>query len=101
MPKKGFIFSKTAVKDLSSIWNYTFDTWSEKQADLYYKSIIERCKQIVKNPEIGRHYPKVEESLYGLKINKHIIFYRILIKKEIEIVRILHERMDLEFRLKK
>ena len=24
-----------AVEDLSDIWNYTFDHWSERQADFY------------------------------------------------------------------
>jgi toxin ParE1/3/4 len=33
-------FTKKAVKDLSDIWNYTVDTWSENQADKYYKLII-------------------------------------------------------------
>jgi len=96
MPNKGFRFTKSAVKDLTSIWNYTFETWSEKQADYYYKSIIERCNHIVKNPQIGRHYPIIDQSLYGLKINKHIIFYRVLHQNEIEVERILHERMDLK-----
>ena len=26
-------FSNKAVEDLSAIWNYTFDAWSEHQAD--------------------------------------------------------------------
>lgn len=27
--------TKKAVEDLTKIWNYTFDTWSENQADAY------------------------------------------------------------------
>jgi len=35
--------------------------------------------------------------LKGYKVNKHIIFYRLLDKgKTIEIARILHEKMDLK-----
>ena len=26
-----------AIIDLEDIWNYTFETWSERQADLYYE----------------------------------------------------------------
>jgi toxin ParE1/3/4 len=29
-------FTKIAVKDLSDIWNYTADNWSERQANIYY-----------------------------------------------------------------
>ncbi len=31
-----YTLTNKAVKDLSEIWNYTFDQWSERQADFYY-----------------------------------------------------------------
>ena len=30
-----YSLTRKAVEDLSKIWNYTFDTWSENQADTY------------------------------------------------------------------
>lgn len=30
-----YVLTNKAVEDLSSIWEYTFDTWSERQADKY------------------------------------------------------------------
>ncbi len=33
-----YILTNKAVDDLSSIWNYTFDFWSEQQADIYYNT---------------------------------------------------------------
>ncbi len=38
-----FKLTNNAVKDLSDIWNYTFDAWSESQADKYYKLILDAC----------------------------------------------------------
>lgn len=35
-----FYFTKRAVEDLSSIWNYTFEVWSEEQADKYYRILL-------------------------------------------------------------
>ena len=32
-----------AVEDLAQIWNYTFNKWSENQADTYYFD-VEKCK---------------------------------------------------------
>ena len=32
-----------AVEDLSKIWDYTFEIWSEKQADKYYGELISDC----------------------------------------------------------
>ncbi len=94
-----FDLTKTALKDLSGIWEYTFDTWSEKQADTYYRQILSECKRLSKRPEDGKSYQGLVESLRGKKINKHIIFYRVLGKQHIEVARILHERMDLKSRI--
>lgn len=29
-----------AVEDLTKIWDYTFEKWSEKQADTYYSLFL-------------------------------------------------------------
>jgi len=41
-----YFLSNKAVEDLSSIWIYTVETWSEQQADLYYSQIISTCNLI-------------------------------------------------------
>lgn len=88
-----------AVEDLSKIWDYTFDIWSEHQADNYYNSIIFRCQEIAANPTLGKNYPNISKHLFGLKCQKHIIFYRISSESYVEITRILHEKMDLKNRI--
>jgi toxin ParE1/3/4 len=88
-----------AVDDLTTIWKYTIEKWSEQQADKYYSSLLDSCQAIANNPELGKNYFGIAPDLFGLKTNRHIIFYRKLIDKPIEITRILHERMDLENRL--
>ena len=88
-----------AVEDLADIWNYTFEEWSEKQADTYYDMLIANCKRIAENPSLGKNYDGIVENLFGLRTNRHIIFYRLITKNEIEVTRILHERMDLENRI--
>lgn len=88
-----------AVEDLTEIWNYTFDKWSEKQADRYYNMLLDNCQDIANNPDLGKNYEGIANELLGLKVNRHIIFYRKRINKPIEITRILHERMDLKNRI--
>ncbi len=39
-----------AVEDLTHIWNYTFEKWSENQADTYYNMLLENCKELAGNP---------------------------------------------------
>lgn len=95
-----YFLTNKAIEDLTEIWNYTFDEWSEQQADKYYQLLIDNCKEIALNPKLGKNYDGILTTLYGLKVAKHIIFYRILGSDKIEITRILHERMDLRSRIK-
>ncbi|MEM6966656.1 MAG: type II toxin-antitoxin system RelE/ParE family toxin [Bacteroidota bacterium] len=91
--------TKKAVDDLNGIWNYTTDKWSERQADKYYHMLIDNCQNIADNPDLGKNYKEIAPQLFGLKVNRHIIFYRKLIDEPIEITRILHEQMDLKNRM--
>jgi toxin ParE1/3/4 len=93
------ILRQEAIDDLNRIWNYTFEKWSENQADIYYNTIKIACKEIGKNQVIGKVYLEISKSLLGLKSGKHIIFYHIISENEIEVIRILHERVDLKNRL--
>ncbi len=89
-----------AIDDLSNIWEYTAETWSEKQADKYHTMIKVACENIANDIVVGRIYHNISSNLLGYKIGKHIIFYQYFSKDEIEVIRILHERMDIESRLK-
>jgi toxin ParE1/3/4 len=93
------ILRQKAIDDLNEIWDYTFEKWSAKQADKYYKTIKLICNGIGQNPEAGREYDGISTNLLGLKSEKHIIFYKVISDDRIEVVRILHERMDLKKRI--
>ena len=43
-----------AIDDLNNIWLYTFEEWSERQADKYYATLEFTCMQIGENPQLGR-----------------------------------------------
>ena len=88
-----------AVEDLNGIWDYTFDNWSQEQADRYYEMLLKSCQDIANNPDLGRNYSGITTDLFGLRANRHIIFYRKFETATIEITRILHSRMDLKNRV--
>ncbi len=90
-----------AVEDLTGIWEYTIEKWSEQQADKYFNLLLDSCQEIANTPEIGKNYDGITKDLYGLKTNRHIVFYRKQINQPVEITRILHERMDLKNKLRK
>lgn len=93
------VLRQKAIDDLTGIWNYTFSKWSENQANTYYNSIKNACLIIGENPNIGKRYSKINKEMLGLKSGRHIIFYRRVSKDEIEVLRILHEKMDLKNRI--
>lgn len=94
-----YFLTKKALEDLTGIWDYSYDLWSEKHADRYYELLLESFMKICENPGIGRKYEQISLGILGFKVGKHIIFYQVLSSADIEIIRILHGRMDLKSRL--
>jgi toxin ParE1/3/4 len=93
-----FIFSKKAVADLEEIWLYTVKKWSVEQADRYYNLIVDEINYICKNSSAGKSMEHVRKGYRASKVKSHLIFYRVL-NGTLEVIRILHEQMDIESRL--
>ncbi len=95
-----YIFTNKAVEDLSEIYEYTYEFWSEFQADKYYYELVCFCQMLAENPKMGKSYSEVAPDILGFLSNKHIIFYRIIETDEFEIIRILGVETDLKNRFK-
>ncbi|MDR2238397.1 MAG: type II toxin-antitoxin system RelE/ParE family toxin [Chryseobacterium sp.] len=94
-----FFLTYKAIEDLSGIYEYTYEFWSESQADKYYGELIYYCEMLAENPRIGKVYSEIGPDILGFVSNKHIIFYKITDIKEIEIIRILGAETDLKKRI--
>ena len=94
-----YSFTKRAVEDLSKIWDYTYEVWSENQADKYYQELLDDCQEVANDQSLSRNYEEIENQILGYKSGQHIIFFRILNPNDIGITRILHSRMDLKSRI--
>jgi len=92
--------SKQAINDLNDIWVYTFNKWSKEQADRYYDLIIGEIEFIADNYLIGKSAEQTRKNYRVTKIKSHLIFYRKAENEIVEVVRILHQRMDIKKRLK-
>ncbi|HUS02878.1 MAG TPA: type II toxin-antitoxin system RelE/ParE family toxin [Chitinophagaceae bacterium] len=93
-----FVISKKAITDLEQIWLYTGEKWSVVQADRYYNLIIDEINYICRNINAGKSMEHVRKGYRASKVKSHLIFYRV-INDTIEVIRILHEHMDIENRL--
>ena len=92
--------SVKAAADIENIWLYTYENWSKEQADRYVNLIFEEIEFLAQNPQSGKDFGYVKKSYRRSKVKSHLIFYKTIEKKEIiEIIRILHENMDIENRL--
>jgi toxin ParE1/3/4 len=99
MPKVNYKLSKEAQNDLEQIWLYTFEYWSIDQADRYLNLLIDEMEYLCLMPNSGFNFDHIRTGYWRTKVKSHFIFYRINHSSELEIIRILHERMDVETQL--
>ena len=92
--------SLEAEKDLENIWLYTLENWSIEQADYYFDLIMNEIEYLAVNPKFRQDFGEIRKGYFRSRIKSHFIFYRINIKNnEIEIIRILHQQMDVDYQL--
>ncbi len=93
--------SREAYFDLENIWLFTLENWSKEQADRYINLIIEEIEYLSENPLFGQNSEKIRKGYFRSQIKSHLIFYKNNPKHNIiEVIRILHKRMDIKTRLK-
>ena len=90
-----FQLTARAKDDLKNIAFYTEEVWGIEQRNQYLKQIDGAFHIIAKSPKRGRSCDYIRQGYYKYSIGKHIIFYRQISAEEVQIVRILHETMDI------
>lgn len=93
-------FSRRAANDIENIWDYTVENWSIEQADRYYNLVMEEIDYIVSQPASGKDYGQFRKGYRRSRVGSHFIFCRVKARRnEIEIIRVLHQSMDIDARL--
>jgi len=100
MRKNKYRISNQAIEDINNIWIYTFNKWSKEQADRYYDLIIKEIEFISENFMTGKSVEQTRKNYRVTKIKSHLIFYKKFENEIVEIVRVLHQRMDVKKHLK-
>lgn len=94
-----FILTKKALADLIEIGCYTQKRWGREQRNTYL-AMLDCCfQQLAADPHKGRDCSDIRSGYRKMNVGSHVIFYRQKQIDEIEIVRVLHQRMDFETRL--
>ena len=85
---------RQAEVDLEEIWSYTATRWGLDQAERYVGGILQMLDFISENPRLGRWADEVRPGYRKKAIGSRIIFYREQ-DAAIDVVRVLHQSMDL------
>jgi toxin ParE1/3/4 len=91
-----YVLSPRAHADLSGIWDYTAKHWGVDQAERYVRQIVAACADLAGGRKQGRSIDEVRPGYFKCAIGSHVLFYRLKPAGRIEVVRILHGRMDVE-----
>ena len=92
------ILSREAARDIENISDYTLARWGQGQARNY---VATPRKDIESLSGFSLRYPVHEKSRLGLRCmssGHHRVFYQAG-EERVLIVRVLHERMDVEGRM--
>ena len=89
--KFNLIVSPLAQQDIDDIFQYTLETWGERQLEKYGDILKAAMSGLTENPRIGTE--KRGTPFRSFHVGSHTIFYKIG-EKAIHIIRVLHESMD-------
>lgn len=96
---KSFVLTNAAKADLRSIALYTQREWGREQRNVYIKQFDDAFHMLADTPLVGKACEEIRADYKKFPIGSHMIFYREKTNSSIEVVRILHKRMDAELNL--
>ncbi|MDH3476065.1 MAG: type II toxin-antitoxin system RelE/ParE family toxin [Rhodospirillales bacterium] len=87
--------ARRARADLAEIWQYSDATWGADRADDYLDALTDRILWLAGNRGLWRARDDIAPGLYSHLQGSHVIVFR-EDAGELQIVRILHSRMDIK-----
>ena len=87
-----------ARRDIEEIWDCSVAAWGVRQAENYVRQVQRSLEILANYPRLGRACDDIRPGYRKHPTGSHVVFYRID-EDGIEVVRILHQRMDFEPRL--
>lgn len=92
----GYVLSPRAIDDLSDIWDFSAERWGLEQADRYVRQIATTCRDIAEDRRKGLDAGDIRAGYFRYPVGSHVVFYRFGEGGVLQVVRILHKRMDAE-----
>ncbi len=94
-----FRLSAKSLEDLKSIGRFTLKYWGREQYEIYLSKLDESFHLLAEQPQLGTARDDIRKDYRVYHVGRHLVFYR---QKSagIEIIRILHDHMDVKTRLR-
>ena len=96
-----FRIKAAAKADLKGIAKFTEHTWGRDKRNSYLTEIDQAFHRLINNTELGTACDHIRSGYRILPVGSHLIFYKIGAGNAIEIIRVLHKRMNVSSRLLK
>lgn len=88
------IISETAAAELIEIWEYTYRTWGEPQAERYLRLLNAAFERVGLAPGVGRDRSEYLPEMRSVAVERHVVFYRAF-GPDVVILRVVHQRRDM------
>jgi len=85
-----------AESDLSDIFDYTLKVWGEKQCQAYLQMLEIMFDKLSENILMGEEVDYILTGYRKYPAGKHLIFYKIINDTDVEVIKVLHQSMDLD-----
>ena len=96
---KRFRLSTAADADMRKIAAHTLERWGKKQRDIYITELFDAFAHLVDAPQIAAKIDNIRKGYRKFPQGSHVIYFREFEAGNIEIIRVLHKRMDAAARL--
>ena len=98
MPRYDVVLTPLAARDIDAIADQTIARWGKRQARTYVSALRADIESLGVSPERYQRHDGNSLGLRCMRSGHHLLFYWVG-STSVEIVRVLHERMDVDERL--
>ena len=84
---------------MRKIAEHTLERWGAEQRDAYITELFGAFTRLAATPEIATRIDYIREGYRKFPQGSHVVFFRDSETHGIEVVRVLHKRMDVEAQL--
>jgi toxin ParE1/3/4 len=96
MPVRGLRVTRAARRDLEGIRRHTEREWGQQRWLRYLDALEEAFQRVREEPASGRRRDNLGEGLRSVLTGSHVISYYETKRRELVVLRVLHQRQNAE-----